>query len=97
MSDPIVEAGLTSANRLSIAPEQAKLHMAVMVWQFSYAVNHVIIGAALNMGMSMLVLPVYRNIIALLLLLPFAYVLERYSYFHSTQVSVIGLVKLFFF
>lgn len=37
--------------------------------------------AALNMGVSKLVFPVYRNIIALLLLLPFAYFLEKYVHF----------------
>ncbi|KAE8679857.1 Auxin-induced protein 5NG4 [Hibiscus syriacus] len=45
--------------------------------QFGYAGFHVVSRAALNMGVSKLVFPVYRNIIALLLLLPFAFFLEK--------------------
>ncbi|CAI0435950.1 unnamed protein product [Linum tenue] len=55
-----------------------QLHLAMLALQFGYAGFHVVSRAALNMGISMLVFPVYRNIIALLLLLPFAYFLEKY-------------------
>ncbi|GLT92051.1 hypothetical protein SLE2022_099100 [Rubroshorea leprosula] len=58
-------------------PERLQLHAAMLALQFGYAGFHVVSRAALNMGISKLVFPVYRNIIALLLLLPFAYFLEK--------------------
>lgn len=58
-------------------PERIQLHGAMLALQFGYAGFHVVSRAALNMGISKLVFPVYRNIIALLLLLPFAYFLEK--------------------
>ncbi|KAK4274812.1 hypothetical protein QN277_017984 [Acacia crassicarpa] len=58
-------------------PERFQLHAAMLALQFGYAGFHVVSRAALNMGISKLVFPVYRNIIALLLLLPFAYFLEK--------------------
>ncbi|KAJ8442586.1 hypothetical protein Cgig2_026528 [Carnegiea gigantea] len=58
-------------------PEKFQLHAAMLALQFGYAGFHVVSRAALNMGTSMLVFAVYRNIIALLLLLPFAYFLEK--------------------
>ncbi|KAJ6405843.1 hypothetical protein OIU84_013750 [Salix udensis] len=58
-------------------PERFQLHLAMLTLQFGYAGFHVVSRAALNMGVSKLVFPVYRNIIALLLLLPFAYFLEK--------------------
>lgn len=58
-------------------PEKLQLHIAMLTLQFGYAGFHVVSRAALNMGISKLVFPVYRNIIALLLLLPFAYFLEK--------------------
>ncbi|KAL1351676.1 hypothetical protein HN51_015567 [Arachis hypogaea] len=58
-------------------PEKFQLHGAMLALQFGYAGFHVVSRAALNMGVSKLVFPVYRNIIALLLLLPFAYFLEK--------------------
>ncbi|KAK7382984.1 hypothetical protein VNO78_28649 [Psophocarpus tetragonolobus] len=58
-------------------PERTQLHAAMLALQFGYAGFHVVSRAALNMGVSKLVFPVYRNIIALLLLLPFAYFFEK--------------------
>lgn len=58
-------------------PERFQLHAAMLALQFGYAGFHVVSRAALNMGVSKLVFPVYRNIIAFLLLLPFAYFLEK--------------------
>lgn len=58
-------------------PEKLQLHLAMLALQFGYAGFHVVSRAALNMGVSKLVFPVYRNIIALLLLLPFAYFIEK--------------------
>ncbi|GJN15431.1 hypothetical protein PR202_gb02346 [Eleusine coracana subsp. coracana] len=58
-------------------PEKAQLHVAMLTLQFGYAGFHVVSRLALNMGISKLVFPVYRNIIALCLLVPFAYFLEK--------------------
>ncbi|EPS59354.1 hypothetical protein M569_15453, partial [Genlisea aurea] len=58
-------------------PEKFQLHAAMVALQFGYAGFHVVSRAALNMGISKIVFPVYRNILALLLLLPFAYFLEK--------------------
>ncbi|KAK4493453.1 hypothetical protein RD792_006661 [Penstemon davidsonii] len=58
-------------------PERFQLHLAMLALQFGYAGFHVVSRAALNMGMSKIVFPVYRNILALFLLLPFAYFLEK--------------------
>ncbi|KAL3372183.1 hypothetical protein AABB24_008631 [Solanum stoloniferum] len=58
-------------------PEKMQLHLAMLALQFGYAGFHVVSRAALNMGISKIVFPVYRNILALLLLLPFAYFLEK--------------------
>jgi hypothetical protein len=60
-------------------PEKAQLHVAMLALQFGYAGFHVVSRLALNMGISKLVFPVYRNIIALCLLVPFAYFLEKYA------------------
>ncbi|GAA0178054.1 hypothetical protein LIER_29783 [Lithospermum erythrorhizon] len=58
-------------------PEKAQLHLAMLALQFGYAGFHVVSRAALNMGISKVVYPVYRNILALVLLSPFAYFLEK--------------------
>ncbi|OEL25437.1 Protein WALLS ARE THIN 1 [Dichanthelium oligosanthes] len=60
-----------------VAPERARLHVAMLALQFGYAGFHVVSRLALNMGVSKLVFPVYRNLIALCLLAPFAYFLEK--------------------
>ncbi|KAM1617216.1 hypothetical protein TB2_015868 [Malus domestica] len=70
-------AGSASSKRMCSVPERLQLHGAMLALQFGYAGFHVVSRAALNMGISKLVFPVYRNIIALLLLLPFAYFLEK--------------------
>lgn len=57
--------------------EKAKLFIGVLALQFCYAGFHIVSRAALNMGVSKIVFPVYRNAIALVLLAPFAYFLEK--------------------
>lgn len=60
-----------------MAPEKAKLFLGVLVLQFLLAGFHIVSRAALDMGISKLVFIVYRNIISLALLAPFAYFLEK--------------------
>ncbi|XP_042436305.1 auxin-induced protein 5NG4-like isoform X1 [Zingiber officinale] len=57
--------------------EKVKLLVAVLALQFCYAGFHIVSRTALNLGISQIVFPVYRNIIALVLLAPFAYFLEK--------------------
>ncbi|KAL5972883.1 hypothetical protein ACLOJK_039700 [Asimina triloba] len=45
--------------------------------KFCYAEFHIVSRTALDMGVSKVVFPVYRNIIALILLAPCAYLLEK--------------------
>ncbi|GLJ31656.1 hypothetical protein SUGI_0636030 [Cryptomeria japonica] len=60
-----------------VVSERVKLHAAMLALQFGYAGFHIVSRAALNMGVSKVVFPVYRNIIALMLLGPFAFFLEK--------------------
>lgn len=86
------EAGLSSPGgraydkrMLSMVPQRARIHMALTALQFGYAGQHIIVRTVLNMGVSKLLFPVYRNITALLLLGPFAYFLERYARSYSCK------------
>ncbi|CAD6239329.1 unnamed protein product [Miscanthus lutarioriparius] len=60
-----------------MAPEKLKLFMGVLALQFLLAGFHIVSRAALNMGISKIVFIVYRNVISLALLAPFAYFLEK--------------------
>nr|GMC54932.1 protein WALLS ARE THIN 1-like [Ipomoea batatas] len=57
--------GSAAAKRMGFAvPEKVQLHLAMLALQFGYAGFHVVSRAALNMGISKIVFPVYRNILA---------------------------------
>ncbi|CAN4088768.1 unnamed protein product [Withania somnifera] len=56
---------------------KVQLLIALLVLQLCFAGFHVVSRLALNIGVSKIVYPVYRNIIALVLLAPFAYFLEK--------------------
>ncbi|XP_073275060.1 protein WALLS ARE THIN 1-like [Primulina huaijiensis] len=75
----MADSGGSSAvvKRMCSIPEKFQLHLSMLALQFGYAGFHVVSRAALNMGISKIVFPVYRNILALFLLLPFAYFLEK--------------------
>ncbi|GAY42618.1 hypothetical protein CUMW_068310 [Citrus unshiu] len=84
---------------MCMVPERAKLHLAMTIFQFGYAGNHVIMRTALNMGVSKLVFPLYRNIIAVIVLVPFAYFLEKkdrptLTYSFLLQFFLLGLVGI---
>nr|CAD1821001.1 unnamed protein product [Ananas comosus var. bracteatus] len=66
-----------NAKQICGVPERVQLHVAMLALQFGYAGFHIVSRLALNMGISKVVFPVYRNIIALILLVPFAYFLEK--------------------
>ncbi|KAF9592516.1 hypothetical protein IFM89_015210 [Coptis chinensis] len=63
--------------RQSFVSEKMKFFLALVALQFFYAGFHIVSRLALNMGISKVVYPIYRNIIAILLLGPFAYFLEN--------------------
>ncbi|MFQ6638179.1 hypothetical protein Gotur_013727 [Gossypium turneri] len=54
-----------------------KLVLALVTLQLCFSGFHIVSRVALNIGVSKVVYPVYRNIIALLVLSPFAYFLEK--------------------
>ncbi|KAM7268062.1 hypothetical protein ACFE04_010228 [Oxalis oulophora] len=60
-----------------IVSDKMKLLIALIVLQFCFAGFHIVSRVALDIGVSQVVYPVYRNIIALLLLAPSAYFLEK--------------------
>ncbi|KAI3976615.1 hypothetical protein MKX01_008473 [Papaver californicum] len=66
-----------SRSLLSSSSEKMKFLTALIGLQFCYAGFHIVTRFALDMGVSTIVYPVYRNIIALALLSPFAYFLEK--------------------
>ncbi|KAL3640929.1 WD repeat-containing protein wat1 [Castilleja foliolosa] len=72
-----VGGGSAVGRRICFIPEKFQLHLSMLALQFGYAGFHVVSRAALNMGISKIVFPVYRNILAFLLLVPFAYFLEK--------------------
>ncbi|XP_027359450.1 WAT1-related protein At3g18200 [Abrus precatorius] len=61
----------------SVVTEKVKLIGALLALQFCFAGFHIVSRLALNIGVSEVVFAVYRNLIALLLLSPFAYLLEK--------------------
>ncbi|XP_050226651.1 protein WALLS ARE THIN 1-like [Mercurialis annua] len=77
MAEPKREPSSVKTKTMSLIPEKSKLHVAMTIFQLGYAGNHVILRVALNMGISKLVFPIYRNIVALFLLAPFAFFLEK--------------------
>lgn len=70
-------ADIDSVSWCVAIPEKYQLHLAMLALQFGYAGFHIVSRAALNMGISKIVFPVYRNALALILLLPFSYFLEK--------------------
>ncbi|KAJ7975174.1 WAT1-related protein [Quillaja saponaria] len=63
--------------KVSFVTEKTKLVLAVFALQLCFAGFHIVSRLALNIGVSKVVYPVYRNIIAVVLLSPFAYFLEK--------------------
>ncbi|CAI9786884.1 unnamed protein product [Fraxinus pennsylvanica] len=61
----------------SFVSEKMKLLVALLVLQLCFAGFHIVSRVALNIGISKVVYPVYRNIIALLMLGPFSYFFEK--------------------
>lgn len=61
----------------AMVTEKVKLLVALLTLQLCFAGFHIVSRLALNIGVSKVVYPVYRNLIALLLLSPLAYLLEK--------------------
>ncbi|XP_054820239.1 WAT1-related protein At3g18200-like [Prosopis cineraria] len=60
-----------------LVTEKVKLIVVLLALQFCLAGFHIVSRLALNIGVSKVVYPVYRNLLALLLLSPLAYFLEK--------------------
>ncbi|CAN1266922.1 WAT1-related protein At3g18200 [Linum perenne] len=79
-----------------MASERVKLVLGLLVLQLCFSGFHIVSRVALNIGVSQVVYPVYRNTIALFLLAPFAYFLEKYvSYVDSGSLSRFSLFSKF--
>ncbi|XP_021857943.1 WAT1-related protein At3g18200 [Spinacia oleracea] len=78
---------------LSKCSEKTKLLMGLLALQLCFAGYHIVSRVALNIGVSKVVYPVYRNIIALLVLGPIAFFLERKE---RPPLSFSLLVEFFF-
>ncbi|XWS60982.1 hypothetical protein CRYUN_Cryun07bG0086000 [Craigia yunnanensis] len=63
--------------KVNIVSDKMMLLLSLVALHFCFAGFHIVSRVALNIGVSKVVYPVYRNIIALLLLSPFAYFLEK--------------------
>lgn len=61
----------------SVMTEKVKLLVALLALQFSLGGFHIVSRLALNIGISKVVYPIYRNLIALILLSPLAYYFEK--------------------
>ncbi|KAL1354880.1 hypothetical protein HN51_006933 [Arachis hypogaea] len=84
---------------MNMVPERARLHLALTFLQFCHAGHHIIVRIALNMGLSKLIFPVYRNITALVLLAPLAYFSEKkdrppLTGYYMMQFFLLGLVGI---
>ncbi|KAM6593635.1 hypothetical protein CsatA_001338 [Cannabis sativa] len=72
--------------------DNVKLLLALLVLQLCFSGFHIVSRVALNIGVSKVVYPVYRNIIALLLLGPTAYFLEKIEKINIARRD--GLAKI---
>ncbi|KAI4388462.1 hypothetical protein MLD38_000784 [Melastoma candidum] len=88
-----VSGQLHKRMRWCSVPERIQLHMAMLALQFGYAGFHVVSRFALNMGISKIVFIVYRNIIAFIMLAPFAYFLEKKN---RPKITLNFLIQFFF-
>ncbi|KAH6822246.1 nodulin MtN21 /EamA-like transporter family protein [Perilla frutescens var. hirtella] len=64
-------------SQVNIPSERVKLLISLIILQLCFAGFHIVSRVALNLGVSKIVYPIYRNIIALLLIGPFAYFMEK--------------------
>ncbi|CAN8269123.1 unnamed protein product [Cochlearia groenlandica] len=60
-----------------VVSEKMKLVVALITLQFCFAGFHIVSRVALNIGVSKVVYPVYRNLLALIIIGPFAYFFEK--------------------
>ncbi|WZZ42786.1 hypothetical protein YC2023_039045 [Brassica napus] len=86
----------------AVVSEKMKLVVALITLQFCFAGFHIVSRVALNIGVSKVVYPVYRNLLALLLIGPFAYFLEKKFIFlislgKERPPLTISLLAQFFF
>lgn len=81
----------------SIVTEKVKLLVALVTLQFCFAGFHIVSRLALNIGVSKVVYPVYRNLIALLLLSPLAYFLEKWVSLEASFSLFTFFLSYFFY
>lgn len=60
-----------------MATKTSASYVAMVVVQLAYGGTNILMNIALDKGLNQLAFAVYRHVIAMLILRPFAYVLER--------------------
>lgn len=63
--------------------KRLKPHLLMTLAQMGYTFLYFITEASFNKGMNVHVYITYRHIVGGFVMLPFAYFLERYIYFHN--------------
>lgn len=68
-------------------------YLGIVVVQLAYAGSNILCKLALEQGLSFLVFVVYRHLIALLILAPLAYVLERLKHRPTLASDVLDVAS----
>lgn len=68
-------------------------YLGIVVVQLAYAGSNILCKLALEQGLSFLVFVVYRHLIALLILAPLAYVLERFKHQPAVVSDVLDVAS----
>lgn len=67
---------------------KVKPYLAIVSLQFGYSGMYVITMVSFKHGMSHWILSVYRHVVALIIIAPFAFVLERYIITSSAYIQI---------
>ena len=77
------------SGKLSQGLRKVKPYLAILSLQFGYSGMYIITMVSFKHGMSHWILSVYRHVVAAIIIVPFALVLERYiSLSHSLSLSL---------
>ena len=77
----------TPCAALSNALNKVKPYLAMVSLQFGFAGMYIISMVSMKHGMSNFILATYRHVVATLVIVPFAFVLERFLLLLSLSLS----------